>query len=77
MDIPKILKTVLDKNRIPRLILMILGTFLLGLNYNVFTLTTSNYYMYISRINNTLIYVITPIIIDDTTKEIPTKATNT
>lgn len=36
MDIPKILKTVLDKNRIPRLILMILGTFLLGLNYNVF-----------------------------------------
>lgn len=36
MDIPKILKRVLDKNRIPRLVLMILGTFLLGLNYNVF-----------------------------------------
>ena len=36
MDIPKILKKVLDKNRIPRLVLMILGTFLLGLNYNVF-----------------------------------------
>ncbi len=31
-----ILKKVLDKNRIPRLVLMILGTFLLGLNYNVF-----------------------------------------
>ena len=36
MDIPKILKKVLDKNKIPRLILMILGTFLLGLNYNLF-----------------------------------------
>lgn len=36
MDIPKILKKVLDKNRIPRLVLMILGTFLLGLNYNLF-----------------------------------------
>ena len=36
MDIPKILKRVLDKNRIPRLVLMILGTFLLGLNYNAF-----------------------------------------
>ena len=36
MNIPKILKRVLDKNRIPRLILMIIGTFLLGLNYNVF-----------------------------------------
>ena len=36
MDISKILKRVLDKNRIPRLVLMILGTFLLGLNYNVF-----------------------------------------
>ena len=32
----EILKKVLDKNRIPRLVLMILGTFLLGLNYNVF-----------------------------------------
>ncbi len=32
-------------------------TIIYGLNYNVFTLTTSNYYMYISRINNTLIYV--------------------
>ena len=36
MDIPKILKKVLNKNRIPRLTLMILGTFLLGLNYNMF-----------------------------------------
>ena len=36
MNIPKILKKVLDKNRIPRLVLMILGTFLLGLNYNMF-----------------------------------------
>ena len=36
MDIPKILKKVLDKNKVPRLVLMILGTFLLGLNYNLF-----------------------------------------
>ncbi len=36
MDIPKILKKVINKNRTPRLILMILGTFLLGLNYNLF-----------------------------------------
>ena len=36
MDIPKILKKVLDKNKIPRLVFLLLGTFLLGLNYNMF-----------------------------------------
>lgn len=38
MDINKILKNVMDKNRISRLILMIIGVFLLGLNYNLFLL---------------------------------------
>lgn len=36
MDINKILKNVMDKNRISRLILMVIGVFLLGLNYNLF-----------------------------------------
>ena len=27
-----------------------------GLNYNIFTLTTSDYYMYICRVDNTIIY---------------------
>lgn len=36
MDINKVLKNVLGKNRISRLILMIIGVFLLGLNYNLF-----------------------------------------
>lgn len=36
MDINKILKKVMDKNRISRLVLMIIGVFLLGLNYNLF-----------------------------------------
>ena len=36
MDIHKILKKILDQNKTSRIILMILGTFLLGLNYNTF-----------------------------------------
>jgi len=36
MDINKILKNVMDKNRISRLVLMVIGVFLLGLNYNLF-----------------------------------------
>lgn len=36
MDINKILKNVTDKNRISRLVLMVIGVFLLGLNYNLF-----------------------------------------
>lgn len=38
MDINKILKNVMDKNRISRLVLMVIGVFLLGLNYNLFLL---------------------------------------
>ena len=36
MDIHKILKKILDQNKTSRIILMILGTFILGLNYNTF-----------------------------------------
>ena len=36
MYINKILKNVMDKNRISRLVLMVIGVFLLGLNYNLF-----------------------------------------
>lgn len=36
MDINKIFKKITDKNRVMRLSLMILGVFLLGLNYNLF-----------------------------------------
>lgn len=36
MDITKILKKVNLKNRVPRLLFMILGVFLLALNYNLF-----------------------------------------
>jgi len=36
MDINKILKNVMNKNKISRLVLMIIGVFLLGLNYNLF-----------------------------------------
>lgn len=36
MDINKILKKVTDKNRISRLVFMILGVFFLALNYNLF-----------------------------------------
>lgn len=36
MDINNILKKVMDKNRLTRLVLMVIGVFLLGLNYNLF-----------------------------------------
>lgn len=36
MDISKILKVVTSKNRVPRFLFMILGVFLLALNYNLF-----------------------------------------
>jgi uncharacterized membrane-anchored protein YitT (DUF2179 family) len=36
MDIAKILKKVTSKNRLPRLLFMIIGVFLLALNYNLF-----------------------------------------
>ncbi len=36
MDVNKILKRVMDKNRVTRLTLMIIGVFLLALNYNLF-----------------------------------------
>ncbi len=36
MDINNILKKVTDKNRLTRLVLMVIGVFLLGLNYNLF-----------------------------------------
>lgn len=36
MDINNILKKIMDKNRVQRLTLMVVGVFLLGLNYNLF-----------------------------------------
>lgn len=36
MDVNKILKRVMDKNRVTRLTLMVIGVFLLALNYNLF-----------------------------------------
>ncbi len=36
MDINRILKNVLNKNRVSRLVLMLIGVFILGLNYNLF-----------------------------------------
>ena len=36
MDLKKILEIVTDKNRIPNICFMILGVFLLALNYNLF-----------------------------------------
>lgn len=36
MDLNNILKKVMDKKRVTRLVLMVIGVFLLGLNYNLF-----------------------------------------